>query len=196
MNFYDNDQNYREQFRSFWNDNVKKFRTRSIIVGIILIILGVLCLTYPVDSLLVIEIIAAIAMICAGVYEIILYTKMPIFFRMGGGVVSGILNILLGVLLLTSSKESMFLTFAFIFSIEMLIVGIEEIAVYRRARFFGTEGAGWLLASGILSIIFAVVLAVLPQTSIAIGILLAIYLLAGGITLVINGINAKNLKDE
>jgi uncharacterized membrane protein HdeD (DUF308 family) len=196
MNFYDNDQDYREQFRSFWNDNVKKFRTRSIIVGIILIILGVLCIVYPVDSLLVIEIIASIAMICAGVYEIVLYTKMPIYFRMGGGIVSGILNILLGILLLTSSKEAMFVTFAFIFSIEMLVVGIEEIAVYRRARFFGAEGAGWLLASGIINVVFAIVLAILPQMSVAIGILLAIYLLAGGIMLVLNGINAKDLKAE
>ena len=52
MNFYDNDQDYREQFRSFWNDNVKKFRTRSIIVGIILIILGVLCIVFIVKMLI------------------------------------------------------------------------------------------------------------------------------------------------
>ena len=42
MFLYDNNTDYRESFRQYWNNNVKKFRTGSMIAGIVMIVLGIL----------------------------------------------------------------------------------------------------------------------------------------------------------
>ena len=39
MFFYNNDTDYREEIRSYWNQNVRKFRTASLVAGIIMTVL-------------------------------------------------------------------------------------------------------------------------------------------------------------
>jgi uncharacterized membrane protein HdeD (DUF308 family) len=188
---YDNNRDYRDEFRNFWNDKVKKVRKRSLIVGIIMIVLGILCLVFPVRSIYFLEVIASLVMIFIGIYEIAAFFMMPIFFRFGGGLLAGILNIMLGIILLSSPPEEMITAFGFIIAIDVLIFGIEELSAVSKAKYFGAGDTGWLTANGILSVICGIVLIFLPQASVALSIILAVYLLVGGISLLSAAANAK-----
>jgi uncharacterized membrane protein HdeD (DUF308 family) len=194
MRYYDNENDYGEELRGFWNENVKSFRTRAWIAAILMILCGIFCLFFPVESMLVMEVIASILLIVMGASEIYEYTKLPVYFRTAGPVVSGVLNILLGILLLTSTSENLIIAYGFIFGIGLITFGIEKISAYSHMRFFSFGGLGWLMASGILSILCGVALIFVPQASVAISVLVAIYLIAGGISLAIDAANAKELK--
>lgn len=193
MFHYDQDKNYKETFRDYWNDNVRQYKRNNWIAAVLMIVLGVLCFIYPVRSILAMEIIASILLIVIGVAEIVSYARAPIFFRVGGRILSGILNIIVGLLLLFSPAETMITTFAFIFAISLMTLGIEFIAMHNRAKFFGEENAGWLMFSGIVNIIFAVILMLMPNLSIAFSYVVAIYLIMGGITAIVNAVSARKL---
>lgn len=194
MLFYDRGKDYGEEVRDFWNQNVTKYRRRTIIIAVIMLVLGVLCFIFPVKSILLMEILASILIFIIGIFQIVSYFSTPSYLRLGGSLIGGILNLLLGFLLLTSSSEAMLYTFAFIFAIEMMICGIEELAGASRMRFFAAgRSTTWITVSGILNIICAVILIIMPQASVAISWIVAFYLLSGGITLLIAAIDAKKL---
>ena len=75
MFLYDNNTDYRESFRQYWNNNVKKFRTGSMIAGIVMIVLGILCMVFPVETIVVIEVIASIALLAVGIAEVAAYAE-------------------------------------------------------------------------------------------------------------------------
>lgn len=193
MLFYDNGRDYREEFRNFWNENVRKYRRHGLIAGIIMLVLGILCLFFPVRSMLVMEILASIALIVVGFLEIVGYMSVPVYLRLGGSLLSGILNVILGILLLTSSSEAMLATFAFLIAIEMMAFGISQLAAANRMKFYGASDTGWLTASGILNLVIACIFIFLPQASIAISIIIAIYLLIAGIALIYGAWNSREL---
>lgn len=193
MLFYDNGRDYREEFRNFWNDNVRRYRRHGLIAGIVMVVLGILCLIFPLRSMLFLEILASAALIVIGIMEIAGYMAIPVYLRLGGGVLSGILNVMLGVLLLTSPSEAMLATFAFLIAINMMAWGISQLSAANRMRFFGAEDTGWLTVSGILNLIVALIFIFLPQASAAISILIAIYLLITGIIILYGSFRSREL---
>lgn len=193
MLFYDNGRDYREEFRNFWNDNVRRYRRHGLIAGIVMVVLGILCLIFPLRSMLFLEILASAALIVIGIMEIAGYMTIPVYLRLGGGVISGILNVMLGVLLLTSPSEAMLATFAFLIAINMMAWGISQLAAANRMRFFGAEDTRWLTVSGILNLIVALIFIFLPQASAAISILIAIYLLITGIMILYGSFRSGEL---
>ena len=119
----------------------------------------------------------------------------PIYVRFGGSLISGILNVILGILLLTSPSEELFTAFAFLLAVNLLMVGIEELEIYAKIRFFNAAGNGWLMANSIINIIAAVIFLMVPKTSAAfLSLFVAIYLITGGVSLLIGCFNAKELK--
>ncbi|MEE8815868.1 MAG: DUF308 domain-containing protein [Lachnospiraceae bacterium] len=194
MLFYDNGKDYRNELQSFWNGNVKKFRTSSLVGGILMVILGILCAAFPFQSMIAMEYIASILLIVVGIAQIYAASQVPIFLRTGGTILGGILNIILGILLLTSPADVMLGTFAFIIAINLMLFGVEECVAYNRVKFFQAEGGGWLLFEGIVNIIVSIIFLFLPQTSIAISYLFAFYLLVTGIASICASVAARELK--
>lgn len=194
MLIYDDSEDYRRQIQDYWNSRVKSFRTTTLVSGIIMLVLGVLCLFFPVESILAMEIIASIFLIVLGIKQIADYTQLPVFMRLGGGVLTGVLNILLGIILLSSGGKTMMFTYAWLFAIELLTVGIESIAVANRMKFYGIQDTGYMTANGVLAIIGAVILMFMPQASVAVSYVAAIYLIITGIELLVLFSHAKELK--
>lgn len=180
------DDSLREQLRTEWNKRIKKVRRAELILGIIMIVIGLLCIFFPMDSVSVMGIIASAAIMIFGIYEIVEYFSLPVYFRMGGLLVSGILNLLTGVLLLTLRAEEMLTIFSFLFAIDILMLGIEEISMSSSVAWIGLGDSGWLIASGIINILVSLLFFFAPVTSMmAIGILVGIYLIIGGILMLV-----------
>lgn len=195
MNTYDNNDDIIIEMKNRWNKNLKFTRIWGFVAAIFMIIIGILCIVYPVETTYAIEVFASLALFCFGIWEIVRYVQMPPFLRMGTSLASGILNILLAILLLTSPEEEMLLFFGFLFGLDLMMLGFEQITAAGRLNLIGAEGTGWLTADGILNVIFGIILLFMPLASVAaVSVVLAMYLIFGGISLLVLSINAKDLK--
>ena len=140
------------------------------------------------------EYIASFVLIIIGFFEIYGFSTLPIFLKTGGGLLTGILNVILGILLITSPKEEMMQTFAFLFAIDLMMFGIENCVAYSRTKFFGIQNSGWLLAEGVLNIALSIAFLFMPVTTIALSYVVAVYLIAAGIMLLYSFFSAKEIE--
>ncbi len=192
---YDNDLDYRENAVKYWNDNVKKFRSGLICLGTLMTVLGILCIIWPIQSVVVMGYVLSVAMIVFGIFRIAAYTQIPYFLRTGVGMLNGILDILLGIMLIFSGKETIAATLSFLFAFDLIAAGIEEISAGNKAKFFEFDGSGTFTASGVINIIVGIILLFMPVASIiTLSILIIVFLLTKGIMLIVEGVRAKELK--
>lgn len=195
MKRYDNGEDLLSEIRDQWNKNLKSTRIWGFIASILMIIIGILCIVFPVETTYFVEVMASIALLVFGFWEIVRYFQRPVFLRTGVSLASGILNIILAILLLTSPAEAMLESFGFLFGLDLLMLGFEEITMTGRLGAVGVSGTGWLTFEGIMNIIVGIILLFMPVVSVAaVSAVLAVYLLFGGISLLVMSINAKDLK--
>lgn len=89
----------------------------------------------------------------------------------------------------------MLMSFGFLFGLDLLMLGFEQMTMTGRLKSIGISGTGWMTASAVINIIIGIILLALPVASVAtVSALLAVYLIFGGISLLILSINAKDLK--
>jgi uncharacterized membrane protein HdeD (DUF308 family) len=195
MLFYDNGTDYREEIRDFWNSSISKFRKTAIIAGIVMIALGIVGIIWPIQSAAFVGYLMAAALIVFGIAKIVGYTKMPTYFRLGLGLVDGILDVLLGVMLIFSGTGTILYTLAFFFAFELIATGIEHIAVGNRMKFFGFGSTGSFTAGGVIDLIVGTILLFMPGASlVALGTIVIFFLITKGIILIIDGVKAKELR--
>lgn len=195
MRRYENGEDLLNEIRSKWNKNVRSVRIWGFVASILMIIIGILCFVYPVATTYAVEVLASVALLIFGFWEVVRYVQRPPFLRTGVSLASGILNIILAIMLLTSPAEDMLLSFGFLFGLNLLMLGFEQLASAGRYQAVGIVGTGWLTAEGILNVIVGIFLLFMPIVSVAaVSAVLAVYLIVGGISLLIMSINARDLK--
>lgn len=192
---YNNGDELLNEIRDKWNKNLRSTRIWGFIASIFMILIGIVCLAFPVQTTYFIEVLASIALLCFGIWEVVRYTQATPFLKSGVTLASGILNILLGIMLLTSPAADLLTSFGFLFGLNLLMLGFEKVTATSRLGAIGVAGTGWLTADGVLDIIFGFILLFVPMASVgAVSVILAMYLIFGGISLLIQSINAKELK--
>ena len=183
------------EFISRWNKKLRSIRIYSYVISILMILFSVLCFIFPMQTVTVIEGIVCILLIALGIYQMMDYFHEPVWFRYAGGLVSGIFNVILGILLLASPKDVTISTFAFLFGWAMMLTGIEKISFGSKLNFFAVTNCGWVTVSGILNIVASLLFIFIPLAStIALNYILAVYLLVGGVTLLIEAAQMKDFK--
>lgn len=192
---FENYTDYVQAFTEQWNQKVKSIRKASIVISILMVVFGILCMVFPVASVTVIEILAAIVLIAFGICEIMNYFSLPVIFQRGGILINAILNIIVGVILICSPAAVTISTFAFMFGFLLMIFGVDLLALAGKLKFFGVSNFGWVIVVGVLSLITSFAFFLLPLAStIALNYILAIYLLAGGIMILIESFSMKDLE--
>lgn len=195
MRIYNDGNDVIDDVRNGWNRHLKSIRAWGFVAAIGMIIIGILCAIYPVQTTYAIEVLASVCLLLFGVWEIVKYTQRPVILRTGVSLMSGILNILLGIMLLTSPKEDMMISFGFLFGLDLMMLGFEQLTMTGSLHAFGVSETGWMTFNGILDVIVGIILLAMPMASVsAVSILISFYLLAGGITLFVECIHAKDLK--
>ncbi|MBC8537176.1 HdeD family acid-resistance protein [Feifania hominis] len=178
-----------------WNKKLKSVRIASFVISVLMVVCAVLCMVFPVQSVVVAEILAAVVIIALGVYECVDYFCAPAYLREAGVLVSGILNAVLGVMLLCSPRGAAISSFAFLFGVVMMVLGVDKIALAGKLSYFAVTGYGWVVASGVLNVLGAVAFFVAPFFStLVLHAVIAGYLLIDGVTLFIEAISMKDLK--
>lgn len=184
-----------DQIKNNWNSHLKYFRLWGYIASVLMILVGALCVAFPIQTTYGVELFVTAALLVFGAWEIVHYIQSPAVLRSGAFLLSGILNVLLGILLITMKPEAMLATFGILFGFNMTLVGVEQLVMSGRLRAFQTEGTGWLTLDGVLNLICGVILLFSPVISIfAVSFMLSLYLIVGGISLFIQCNNAKVVK--
>lgn len=186
MRWFDSDFDYVQELIDTWNRRRKKLRTTYFIIAAILLIAGILTAIFPIRIFSFMQYLAAVAVIVIGVCHFVAFASMTYYFRDYMLLLSGILNILIGVMLFIMPVTLTVQVFTFMLAFILIFSGVEKLSLSSRLRYFRIPHTGSLTFSGILNIILAVVFLLLPFVSaLALNYILAAYLIIIGAALLI-----------
>lgn len=192
---YSDDFDFINEFTDKWNKKIHLLRVIGIFVSILMIICAVLCIIYPIKSVTLIGNIAAILILILGIYQIVDYFAASPLFRWLGNLVSAICNLLIGLLLICSPIEITINTFALIFGFILIVYGLNKLSFARQLSFFGIENYDWVIFTGIINILAALAFIIAPMLlTVILNYIIAAYLLIGGVALLIEIIEMKDLR--
>lgn len=182
-----------EEFKKDWNEKFKKLRWICLILSILMIIVGFVCLFFPIKTFNIMKMIVSIVFICFGIYSIVTYCLTTLYFKDPIIIMIGITHILFGVLLFQMPTEITAMSLTMMLAIMLLFYGAQKIAFSRRLSFFGLIDTNIYTMSGIMTIMLSIIFMILPLTSaLVINYIIAAYLIIDGITLFIEAISVKN----
>ena len=168
-------------------------RAAYIIIAALLLIAGVLTAVFPVGIFTVIQYFAAVAVITVGIYHFVAFAYMTYYFRDYMLLLSGILNVLIGIMLFVMPVALTVQVITFLLAFLLIFSGAEKLTLASRLRYFRIPHTGSATFSGVLNIILAVVFLLLPFVSaLALNYILAAYLVITGIALLIEAAGMKS----
>ena len=143
--------------------------------------------------------IFSFALFFYGIQQIIRYCTMK-DMRNGWDIISGIINVLFGMVMLFGSAEAVLmglLTIEIFIAVWVLIAGATRILGSFELKKLGIKKWGWALAGGILMVICGITFLVMPASSAAgliftIGIFAGVSLIIAGITELAGILSGKN----
>lgn len=183
---------YAKEYVKAWNSYIRGLRWIGFALGTILIILGALCFVAPEKFAATISLVIAMMIVAFGVYRLVEYFTTPALFRFTGKLISGIFNLVVGYLLMTMSSEATVKMFTIIIAIDLVLLGIEKLALAMKLRFFNATNFGWLIADATITLICAAFFIFLPAVSFTVlGVFIGIYMVTGGASVLLECINAK-----
>ncbi|WP_294580104.1 HdeD family acid-resistance protein [uncultured Thomasclavelia sp.] len=183
-----------DEFKSNWNKRIKKFKILYLILGIVMVIAGICCLAFPIQTFTVMKVIVALVLIGFGIYSIVNYCLSTSFFKDPFTIVHGIINILFGLIIITTPSIITAISLTMMLALILVFHGTEKIAFASKLKYFNISNTGIYTFNGILNIILAIIFFILPITSaIALNYIIAIYLIINGITLFIEAVNMKKI---
>ena len=186
MRWFDSDFDYVQELIDTWNSRRKKMRAAYIIIAALLLIAGILTAVFPVGIFTVIQYFAAVAVIAVGIYHFVAFASMTYYFRDYMLLLSGILNVLIGIMLFVMPVALTVQVITFLLAFLLIFSGAEKLTLASRLRYFRIPHTGSATFSGVLNIILAVIFLLLPFVSaLALNYILAAYLVITGIALLI-----------
>ena len=143
MRWFDSDYDYVQELKEAWERGKKKIRNAYLILAAVLLAAGILLAVFPTGIFALIQYIAAIAVIMVGIYHFISYTSMTYYFRDPMLLVSGILNVLLGVLLLFMPVELTAQVITFLLAFLLIFNGGEKLSLASSCATTGLRASGF-----------------------------------------------------
>lgn len=195
MDRFNSDFDHVGDFVERWNAGVRRTRTWAIVIGVLLVLAGIASAVAPLSIYALIQGVVAAALIVGGIGETVSYARTPELFRSPTMLVMGVLNALLGVMLLALPAYLTAGTVVFLLAFLFIIAGAERITYARRMRYFGLPDSGLTTFTGALNIVCGVAFLLMPAFSgVVIGYVIAAYLIVGGASLVVEGISMRPIE--
>lgn len=195
MTWFDRDFDYINEFIETWNRRVKKLKTLFIVIAAVLVVIGVLCIFCPMETFAAMQFLVAAVLVVHGIGSLVGYASSTAYFKDPMQIVMGILNILLGVLLLFSPVELTVTAFTVMFAFLLIFTGAEKLSAAARLRYYRLMDPGAMIFSGVLSILLAVVFLALPMLSLLFfNYILAAYLIVSGVSLLAEALSMKKIR--
>ena len=191
---YDPSQDRFGEFVDRWNKSVRRTKVLTIALGTLLLLAGIASALSPFLLFAFIQTAVAAALVVGGIGGIAAWARIPELLRTPVPLVMGIMNALLGVMLLAMPSYITAGTLTLLLAFLFIAAGTERISTSRRMDRFGIEGSGVTLATGIVNVIAGGAFLLLPLfSSLMLGYLMAGYLFVGGACLLVEGISMKRI---
>lgn len=172
-----------------WNAGVRRTRALTIALGALLVLAGIASALSPLSLYALIQAAVSAALVVGGIAGVAFWAATPAPLRSPASVVMGVLNALLGIMLLTVPTYLTAETLALLLAALFLAAGAERISFSRRIARAGIEGPGVILAAGIVNVGAGVAFLLLPFiSSLMLVYLMAAYLVVGGASLLVEGV--------
>ncbi|HWZ74117.1 MAG TPA: DUF308 domain-containing protein [Casimicrobiaceae bacterium] len=161
-------------------NDVKSAANWSLALGVLILILGIVALAVPVVTALAANYALAWIALLIGVLQLIHAYQTRNKSGAGWQVATGLLNLVVGVLLLIYPIQGV-AAIALMLAALIFAIGVAELSLAFQRR--PASGWGWVLASGILSILVGVLIAMgWPSDSfLLIGVYVGVSMISGGI---------------
>ncbi|MEG0070391.1 MAG: DUF308 domain-containing protein [Raoultibacter sp.] len=168
----------------------KKWDWGLIVAGVLMVICAGICAFYPGLTLVTIAAIAGAGFLISGIGDIIFYFRNRKTMEMSGWALAyAILDIILGLMFLLH-PVAFASVIPWVVSFGFLLFGIFEIVLSIKAKGFGAPMWGFSLFSGIVNILCAIALFMVPASF---AIFIAIFALWRGIAMVVQGVAVGKL---
>lgn len=188
------DFDYIKEFKKDWNKKVKKMKILCMILSIFMIIVGIICLFFPMNVFSITKAIVSLTFIGIGLYFIIHYFLTSSYFKEPSIILLGLIHILFGILLFKMPKEMTAMSLTMMLSIVLLFYGVEKISLSRKLRYIGLFHSYTYSFNGMMTITLGILFMILPMTSVfIIDYIIASYFLVSGISLFIETIHIKTI---
>lgn len=188
------DFDYIKEFKKDWNKKVKKMKILCMILSIFMIIVGIICLFFPMNVFSITKAIVSLTFIGIGLYFIIHYFLTSSYFKEPSIILLGLIHILFGILLFKMPKEMTAMSLTMMLSIVLLFYGVEKISLSRKLRYIGLFHSYTYSFNGMMTITLGILFMILPMTSVfIIDYIIASYFLVSGISLFIETIHMKTI---
>ncbi|WP_297182094.1 HdeD family acid-resistance protein [uncultured Enorma sp.] len=191
---YDPNHDYVSDYIDQWNRQIRATKIWMAVIGIVLVITGLASAIAPFSMYAFIQTFAAVALIMHGASHLVSYFQTPQFFRNGATLASGLLNALLGILLLVLPATLTAGTIVFLLAFLLVTMGIERISFAQNMKYYQLGGSTAGMITGIVDIVLGIVLALMPLfASAAISILISAYLVVAGVALIVESLSIKRI---
>ena len=195
MTTYHSDFDHVGDFVERWNSGIKRARVWTLAVGVLLALAGVAAAAAPYSVYALIQGVVSAALIVGGAAQIFSYARTPELFRSPTMLVMGVLNALLGVMLITLPAYLTAGTIVFLLAFLFVISGAERITFARRMRYFGLPDSGLTTVTGVLNIVCGVAFMLMPAvTGVVFGYVIAAYLIVCGASLIAEAISMRPIE--
>ncbi|MFV0468807.1 MAG: HdeD family acid-resistance protein [Dysgonomonas sp.] len=135
----------------------------SLLIGILSIALGILCISRPIAMLETLAFLFAFGFFFSGLVEIIFaISNRKVIDSWGWSLVSGIIDLLLGIVLLAMPPVLIVGVFGFFIGFWVLFHSIWGIGIACELQRYQVKNWGWLLATAILGILLSFVFILSP----------------------------------
>lgn len=174
-----------------------KFWWLQLISGLIMIVLGIVMFSYPLEGYVALSFFFGVAMLVSGMVQIIIaLTSRNLFVIKGSSIVGGILDVCLGVLLCFHPAMTMALL-PLIFGFWLLYHSFVTIGFGGDLNMLNVKGAPWFIILGIISLILSFIILINPFSfGVAIVVIVtSIAFIIQGIAMVIASFKLKSLKE-
>ena len=191
---YDPNHDYVSDYIDQWNRQIRATKIWMAVIGIVLVIPGLASAIAPFSMYAFIQTFAAVALIMHGASHLVSYFQTPQFFRNGATLASGLLNALLGILLLALPATLTAGTIVFLLAFLLVTMGIERISFAQNMKYYQLGGSTAGMITGIVDIVLGIVFALMPLfASAAISILISAYLVVAGVALIVESLSIKRI---
>ncbi len=154
-----------------------------LIAGVLCIAAGIAVFAFPLESYVTLSILFGVLLLVVGAAKLIAASTSSNFFMMRGYViVSGVLDILLGIFLCVYPGVTLMLL-PIMMGFWMMYNSFVLIGLSGDFDTFGIPGAGWVIGGGVLLLILSIIVLVNP-----LGAGIATVVLLAGVGLVVFGI--------
>jgi len=155
-------------------------KTLGIVLSVVMVLLGIGVLLAPQFFVSMMIWLFIIGLMIYGAFLIFDYSKSAV--KNGWNLTSGIMAVILGFLLIFSPALARAETFTFILGFMVFFTGFNQIIAASVMKKQGSNGTGWLTASGIINIILGFFFIFTPFFMLlTFSIIAGIYLIIGGI---------------